>query len=300
MAYEDNKKPLDAIVAVGNYSGVMQTSAATLAEHPSLSLSTTPSIKRRSRQWLRVLSPLTLLVLWQIGSATGLIASHTLASPSQVIASFWQLAADGELQQHLLVSLGRVAKGMALAILIGGSLALVSGLSRLGEYIVDAPMQMLRTLPVLALIPFFIIWFGIGEVPKVALVTVAAVFPIYLTLYSGIRGVDHKLVEMAKVVGLSRAALIRHVILPAALPTAFVGLRYSLGISWLILVAAEQVNATSGIGFLMNDARDFMRTDVMVVGLLIYALLGLVVDILVRWLERRFLAWRPTFVNAAA
>jgi sulfonate transport system permease protein len=300
MAYEDNKKPLDAIVAVGKYSGVMQTTAATLAQHPSLSLSTTPSIKRKSRQWLRVLSPLTLLVLWQICSATGLIASHTLASPTQVIASFWQLAADGELQQHLLVSLGRVAKGMALAVLIGGSLALVSGLSRLGEYIVDAPMQMLRTLPVLALIPFFIIWFGIGEVPKVALVTVAAVFPIYLTLYSGIRGVDHKLVEMAKVVGLSRAALIRHVILPAALPTAFVGLRYSLGISWLILVAAEQVNATSGIGFLMNDARDFMRTDVMVVGLLIYALLGLAVDIFVRWLERRFLAWRPTFVNAAA
>jgi sulfonate transport system permease protein len=299
MAYEDNKKPLDAIVAVGKYSGVMQTTAATLAQHPSLSLSTTPSIKRKSRQWLRVLSPLTLLVLWQICSATGLIASHTLASPTQVIASFWQLAADGELQQHLLVSLGRVAKGMALAVLIGGSLAMVSGLSRLGEYIVDAPMQMLRTLPVLALIPFFIIWFGIGEVPKVALVTVAAVFPIYLTLYSGIRGVDHKLVEMAKVVGLSRAALIRHVILPAALPTAFVGLRYSLGISWLILVAAEQVNATSGIGFLMNDARDFMRTDVMVVGLLIYALLGLAVDIFVRWLERRFLAWRPTFVNAA-
>jgi sulfonate transport system permease protein len=278
----------------------MQANASTLAEHPSLSLSTIPSIKRKSRQWLRVLSPLALLVLWQISSATGLIANHTLASPGQVIASFWQLAADGSLQQHLLVSLGRVAKGMALAIAIGGSLALISGLSRLGEYIVDAPMQMLRTLPVLALIPFFIIWFGIGEVPKVALVTVAAVFPIYLTLYSGIRGVDIKLVEMAKIVGLSRAALIRHVILPAALPTAFVGLRYSLGISWLILVAAEQVNATSGIGFLMNDARDFMRTDVMVVGLLIYALLGLMVDVLVRWLEHRFLGWRLTFVSAAA
>jgi sulfonate transport system permease protein len=150
------------------------------------------------------------------------------------------------------------------------------------------------------LIPLFIIWFGIGELPKVALVAVAATFPIYLTLYSGIRGVDVRLVELAKIIGLSRTGLIRHVILPAALPSALVGLRYSLGISWLILVAAEQVNATSGIGYLMNDARDFMRTDVLVLGLLIYALLGLIVDILVRWLERRLLAWRPSFVNGAA
>ena len=245
------------------------------------------------------MSPLALLIIWQLGSTSGLISSRTLAPPSQVVASLWQLTADGSLQQHLLVSLGRVAKGMALAILIGGSLALASGLSRFGEYLIDAPMQMLRTLPVLALIPFFIIWFGIGELPKVALVSVAAVFPIYLTLYSGIRGADVKLVEMAKVIGLPRGALIRHVILPAALPTAFVGLRYSLGISWLVLVAAEQVNATSGIGYLMNDARDFMRTDIMVVGLLIYAILGLVVDIIVRWLERRFLGWRPTLVGTS-
>jgi sulfonate transport system permease protein len=276
------------------------STAPALTDDLTLPLSTLPQRKRKSRQWLRILSPLALLLLWQIASVTGLVSSRALAPPSQVIASFWQLAADGSLQQHLLVSLGRVAKGMVFAIAIGSVLALASGLSRFGEYLIDAPMQMLRTLPVLALIPFFILWFGIGEVPKVALVAVAAVFPIYLTLYAGIRGVDVKLVEMAKVIGLPRAALIRHVILPAALPTAFVGLRYSLGVSWLVLVAAEQVNATSGIGFLMNDARDFMRTDVMVVGLLIYALLGLIVDILVRWLERRFLSWRPSLVSTAA
>jgi sulfonate transport system permease protein len=243
---------------------------------------------------------LALLVLWQIGCSTGFISPRTLAAPSQVIASFLQLTSDGALQHHLLVSLGRVAKGMASALLVGGTLALVSGLSRAGEYVIDAPMQMLRTLPVLALIPFFIIWFGIGEVPKVALVAVAAVFPIYLTFYAGIRGVDPKLVEVAKIIGLSRGALIRHVILPGALPTALVGVRYSLGVSWLILVAAEQVNATSGIGFLMNDARDFMRMDILVVGLLIYAALGLIVDVLVRWLERRLLGWRPTFIGAAS
>jgi sulfonate transport system permease protein len=128
---------------------------------------------------------------------------------------------------------------------------------------------------------------------------VAATFPIYLALYAGIRGVDAKLIELARVLGLSRGSLIRNVILPGALPMALVGLRYSLGISLVILVVAEQVNATSGIGYLISDARDFMRTDVIVVGLLVYALLGLTVDVLVRWLERRLLAWRASFVGAA-
>jgi sulfonate transport system permease protein len=277
----------------------MQISAPALLEEPAPPLAVAPA-RRYSRQWLRVLSPLALLALWQIGCSSGFISSRTLAAPSQVISSFAALTADGALQHHLLVSLARVAKGMAIALSVGGGLALLSGLSRTGEYVIDAPMQMLRTLPVLALIPFFIIWFGIGEVPKVALVAVAAVFPIYLTMYSGIRGVDPKLVELAKIIGLSRGALIRHVILPGALPTALVGVRYALGVAWLILVAAEQVNATSGIGYLMNDARDFMRIDVMVVGLLIYACLGLLVDIVVRWLERRLLDWRPSFINPAA
>jgi sulfonate transport system permease protein len=278
----------------------MQVIAPGLSQDPSLSPSISPAAKRRSRQWLRVLTPLALLVLWQVGCSTGFISPRTLAAPSQVIASFIQLTSDGALQHHLLVSLGRVAKGMTVALLVGGSLALAAGLSRSGEYLIDAPMQMLRTLPVLALIPFFILWFGIGELPKVALVAVAALFPIYLMLYAGIRGVDPKLVELARIIGLSRGALIRHVILPGALPTALVGVRYALGVSWLILVAAEQVNATSGIGYLMNDARDFMRIDIMVVGLLIYALLGLLIDLLVRWLERRLLAWRPSFINAPA
>jgi sulfonate transport system permease protein len=273
----------------------MQAGAPTVLEHSSFSARPARA-KRRSRQWLRILSPLVLLALWQAASSSGWVSSNTLASPAQVAASFWALASDGTLQHHLVVSLGRVAKGVAVAIVLGGSLALLSGLSRFGEFVIDAPMQMLRTLPVLALIPFFILWFGIGEIAKVGLVTVAATFPIYLALYAGIRGVDVKLVELAKVIGLSRGALIRHVILPAALPTALVGLRYALGVSWLVLVAAEQVNASSGIGYLVNDARDFMRTDIMVVGLLIYALLGLVVDVLVRWLERRMLAWRPSLV----
>jgi sulfonate transport system permease protein len=254
--------------------------------------------RRASYAWLRALSPLLLIVSWQIASSAGFISSRTLAAPSQVAASLGSLIASGELQHHLLISLGRAAKGLAFALVLGGGLALVAGLSKIGEYIIDAPIQMFRTLPVVALVPLFIIWFGIGELPKIALVTVAATFPIYLALYAGIRGVDTKLIELARVLGLSRRALIRHVILPGALPMSLVGLRYSLGISLVILVVAEQVNATSGIGYLISDARDFMRTDVIVVGLLVYAVLGLAVDVLVRWLERRLLSWRPSFVGA--
>jgi sulfonate transport system permease protein len=250
------------------------------------------------RQWQRALSPVALILLWQAGSRWGFIPPHILAAPSQILGTFWSLLASGELEHHLLVSLGRVVEGVVVGGGIGAALALIAGVSRTGEILIDAPVQMLRTLPFLALIPLFILWFGIGETPKVALVALAAAFPIYLTLYSGIRGVDVKLIDLSRVLDLSRWQQIRHVILPGALPSALVGLRFALGVSWLSLVAAEQVNASAGIGYLMMQARDFLQTDVIVVGLLVYAFLGLAVDSLVRALEHYLLAWRPSFVRS--
>ena len=229
---------------------------------------------------------------------TGLLSPRTLASPAQILATFWTLLASGELGWHLLVSLGRVTAGLAIGMTVGTALALIAGLSRLGEDLVDAPVQMLRTLPFLALVPLFILWFGIGETPKIALVALGTAFPIYLNLFAGIRGVEPRLAEMGRVFGLDRRGLIRQVVLPGALPSALVGLRYSLGVAWLSLVVAEQVNANAGIGYLINDARDFLRTDVILVGLVLYALLGLGADTLVRTLERRLLAWRPQLVRA--
>jgi sulfonate transport system permease protein len=228
----------------------------------------------------------------------GLIPSRTLAAPTAILATAWELLASGELGGHLAVSLARVAVGLVIGVSTGTTLAILAGLSRRGEEVVDALMQMLRTLPFLGLVPLFILWFGIGEMPKIALVALGTTFPVYLTLFAGIRGVDPKLVEAGRVFGLDRRGLIRHVILPGALPSGLVGLRYGLGVAWLSLVVAEQINATSGIGFLINDARDFLRTDVIVVGLLVYALLGLVADGLVRVLERRILAWRPTLLRS--
>lgn len=243
-------------------------------------------------------SSVVLVLGWEALSRAGVIPATVIAAPSAILATAWDLMRTGELGGNLLVSLARVAAGFIIGAAVGAVLALVAGLSRLGEDIADAPMQMLRTLPHLALVPLFILWFGIGELPKVALVALGAAFPVYLNLFAGLRGVDPKLIEAARVFGLGRLALIRRVMLPGALPSLLVGLRYALGVSWLTLVVAEQIAASSGIGHMINDARDFLRTDIIVVGLLVYALLGLGADALVRAVERRALRWRPGNMGA--
>ena len=248
----------------------------------------------RKSGWRRLASPLAIVLVWQLASSLGLMSAQTLASPWQILQTGWSLIQDGTLLRNLLVSLVRAFSGLAIAIVSGTLLALVAGLSRIGEDVVDAPMQMARTMPVLALVPLFILWFGIGETPKVALVALGALFPIYLNLFKGIRAVDPKLLEMARTLGLSRWQTIRQVILPGALPDFLLGLRFAVGISWLMLVVAEQINASSGIGHMMMDAQDFLRTDIILVGLFIYAALGLISDQIVRSIEARTLVWRPS------
>ncbi len=245
----------------------------------------------------RWLSPVLLLILWEVGSRSGLIPSRVLAAPSTVAATAAQMLASGDLIRNLAVSLGRVAAGFSLGLVSGVALALTAGLSRWGETLLDPPIQMLRTLPLLALVPLFIVWFGIGETPKVALIALGSTFPIYLNLFNSIRSVDAKLVEAARSFGLKGLDLIRDVILPGAAPGLLLGVRYALSVSWLFLVVAEQINAQAGLGYLINNARDFLRTDVIVLCLLIYALLGLSTDAAVRVMERRALAWRPSFVE---
>jgi sulfonate transport system permease protein len=229
---------------------------------------------------LRLVSPLVLLLLWQAAGSTGLLPERLIAPDA------------------IAESLQRVVEGFAIGAVAAIVLALAAGLSRLGENAIDPPMQMLRALPFYGLIPLFILWFGIGETPKIALVALGVAFPLYLNTFAGIRGVDGRLVEAGRTLRLGRFALIRHVILPGALPQTLVGLRQSLGVAWLALIVAEQVNADSGLGWMINDAREFMRTDVIVVGLIVYSALGLLTDALVRFIERRALAWRRAFQPA--
>ncbi|MRH89274.1 ABC transporter permease subunit [Nocardia sp. SYP-A9097] len=243
-----------------------------------------------------MISPVLLVLLWQVASATGVLPERLLASPVTVVRTAGELISDGTLVDALTISLQRAALGFAIGAVAGIALALAAGLSRVGESLVDPILQMLRTLPFYGLIPLFILWFGIGELPKIVLVAFGVAIPLYLNTFAGIRSVDGKLAELARVQRLGRAALIRHIVLPGALPQTLVGLRQSLGVAWLALIVAEQVNADAGLGYLINNAREFLRTDVIVVGLLVYSVLGLLTDAIVRIIERRALAWRRGFL----
>ncbi|GGZ90287.1 sulfonate ABC transporter permease [Streptomyces subrutilus] len=266
---------------------------------PALVAVVPTSARRRSApRWIRrTAGPLLLLGLWQLASTLGWLAADTLAPPSTIAAAGADLIADGTLPGAMAVSLQRVAVGLLIGGTAGTALALLSGLSRLGEDLIDASVQMLRTVPWVGLIPLFIIWMGIGEAPKVALIALGTAFHMYLNVYAGIRGVDEQLIEAGGALGLGRWGLVRHVVLPGALPGFMTGLRYSLATAWLALVFGESINADAGIGFLMNQAREFFRTDVIVVCLVVYAFLGLTADLVVRALERLLLQWRPTFTG---
>ncbi|QRG07175.1 ABC transporter permease [Xanthobacter dioxanivorans] len=246
----------------------------------------------------RALVPALLLAVWQASSNFGLVAPEVLPSPAEIIAAYAELIRTGELQAAIPASLARALTGLALGASVGLVLGLFAGLWRVGEELFDAPLQMLRTIPFIAMIPLFIIWFGIGEQAKIALIFGATIFPVYLNTYSGVRGVDQKLIEAARVFGLSHGRIATRVIIPTALPSILVGLRFAAGVSLLALVAAEQINARSGIGLILINANQNQRTDIIIAGIIVYALLGIAIDLVMRVVERLALPWRPSLVLA--
>jgi sulfonate transport system permease protein len=250
------------------------------------------SVAERIVPWI---VPVGILVLWEIGARTGLIEARTLPAPSQVAVAFWESAKSGDLGQNVLISFERAMIGLAIGGALGFALGVLTGTSRRAELLLDSGMQMLRNVPHLAIIPMVILWFGIDETAKVFLVAVGTLFPIYLNTYHGIRTIDRGLIEMAQVNGLGSAAIFWRVLLPGAMPSVLVGLRYALGIMWLTLIVAETISASSGIGYMTMNAREFLQTDVVVLGVLVYALLGKAADTATRMIERRVLAWHPAY-----
>jgi sulfonate transport system permease protein len=291
----------DTAVANTAFANTAVVSRATAAP---LSL-TRPAPQRRRRARVRVprlarrvAGPLAAIGLWQLVCSLGVFTSVEVASPVAVIDAGRQLWADGSLQSNLVVSLERVAEGLLIGVAAGVFLAVACGLFWIGEDLLDPVIQAARAVPILGLVPLVIIWFGVGELPKVFLIALGCMFPVYLNTYAGIRGVDIKLVEAGQTFGLNRWGLVRKVILPGALPEFLVGLRFALVGSWLIIIVAEEINAQSGIGYLIMQAQTTDRTDIMCLGLAIYAVLGVLADVLVRLLERRLLAWRRGFAGA--
>ena len=241
----------------------------------------------------RLLGPLILIGLWAGVTAAGWVDEQRLARPGTVITTAGHLIANGELQRNLLVSVHRVAIGLAVGTLVGLTLALISGLIRLGEDVVDGPMQVARALPILALVPLDIVWFGIGETAKDVLIAFGVAFPIYINTHAAIRGIDPGLIELTRTLRLRRREILRRIVLPGALPGFVVGLRFATAAAWLILVVSEQFNANSGIGYLMNQAQVLDETNVILVGLVAYGILGFCSDALIRAAERRVTTWRP-------
>ncbi len=244
------------------------------------------------------LVPVTLLAAWQLAAASGWLSSRVLPAPLDVATAAWRLSASGELWQHVQVSSARALAGLAIGGTLGLLLGLLTGSVRLFEVLLDSTIQMVRNIPALALIPLVILWFGIDESAKLFLIAISVFFPIYLNTFHGIRNVDPALVEMARSYGLSGRQLYTQVILPGALSSILVGLRFSLGLMWVILIVAETISAQSGIGYMTMNAREFLQTDVVLVGILLYAILGKLADLFAGWLEQYWLRWHPGYQNA--
>ncbi len=265
----------------------------------SLSLSAPHGVALRWRfnaaPLLPWLVPAALILAWQIGSDAGWITRRTLPSPLSIANAIAALAWSGELFHHAAISLQRAVLGFVIGGTLGLGFGVLNGISPLASRLLDTTLQMLRTIPHLAIIPMVILWFGIGEGAKIFLVAAGVFFPMYLNTYHGVRMADAGLLEMGRVYRLSGWAVFWRVILPGAMPSVLLGVRYGLGIMWLTLIVAETISASAGIGYMTMNAREFLQTDVVLAGVLLYALLGKLSDVAAKVLERRCIAWHPSF-----
>jgi sulfonate transport system permease protein len=254
-------------------------------------------VKRRFTPWI---APLLLLGLWELASRSGLLPKTLLPAPFEVAQAAVRSVVQGKLLVHLGVSALRAGAGMLVGAFLGLILGLATGLSRKLQLLLDTPLQMLRAIPALALVPLVILWFGLGETAKLFIVAVTVMFPVYLNTFHGVRSVDPQLIEMARTYHVSGFALYREVILPGALPSILVGLRFALGMSWLVLIVAETIGAEQGLGYVAMNAREFMQMDTLVLTIVLWALLGKLADMLAASVEQRLLPWQPRSQRMAA
>ncbi len=242
--------------------------------------------------------PVLIIVFWQIAASAGLIDSSVLPSPWAVVQTTIESGKTGVLERNMAISLYRAVSGFIIGGVIGFILALCTGLSKTLNLLLDSSVQMLRNIPHLALIPLVIIWFGVGEASKISLVAIGVLFPIYINTYHGLNSVDSKLIEMGRSYQLSKFQLFRKILLPGALPTILVGVRYALGVMWTTLIVSETIAASSGIGYMSTNAQNFMDMPTILMCIVIYALLGKISDSMAKSLEDSLLQWQKTGLEA--
>lgn len=245
----------------------------------------------------RLIGPVLVIALWWSASAIGYLDPRILSGPGTVLSTASDLISTGRLQDNVLISLQRAGLGLFFGVSAGVLLAVAAGLSRTGEYLLDGPLQIKRAIPSLAMLPLLILWLGIGEQMKVTVIALGVAVNMYINTYASLTGIDSKYVELAEGLDLSRPQFIRKVVVPGSLPGFFVGLRLGVTASWLGLIVVEQVNATSGIGYMMFQAQQYAQSDVIIVGLVAYGIFGFASDAAVRAVERKVLSWRRTLAG---
>ncbi|NEC67268.1 ABC transporter permease [Streptomyces sp. SID9727] len=245
----------------------------------------------------RLIGPVLVIALWWAASATGYLDPRILSGPGTVLSTASDLVSSGQLQDNVLISLQRAGLGLLFGVGAGVLLAVAAGLSRTGEYLLDGPLQIKRAIPSLAMLPLLILWLGIGEQMKVTVIALGVAVNMYVNTYASLTGIDSRYVELAEGLDLSRAQFIRKVVVPGSLPGFFVGLRLGVTASWLGLIVVEQINATSGIGYMMFQAQQYAQSDVIIVGLVAYGIFGFASDAAVRAVERKVLSWRRTLAG---
>ena len=296
MTTVDQRPAPDADLTANPSAAPIATSGSAPPAPLLVELPTGKQDTRRRRRFSgleRFLGVVLFFAVWELAVRVGWVSSKDLAAPSKVLDIGWDMLRDGTLGPAIWASLRRVLWGLAIGIPLATALALAAGLTRIGDDLIDRNIQMLRFVPVIGLLPLFILWLGIGETVKVTLIVIGVAFPVYVNTYSAIKQLDPGYLELSRVVGLGRFARVRRVVLPGAMPGFLVGVRLATAIAWLILVFAEQVNAEQGLGALIIKAQTFFQSDVILVCLLVYAVLGLVTDTLVRLLEKGLLRWQP-------
>lgn len=293
-----------ASTAVGANAGAAATAATAAVASVAGAKETSSPVRRRRRlspgkrlPAAPLVGPVLVIALWAAASAAGQLDPAAIPAPWTVLRTGGRLWTDGTLPADILTSVRRAASGFAIGLVGGVLLALAAGLSRVGEALIDGTVQLNRAIPALGLIPLFILWLGIGETFKIAIIAIVVYIPIYLNTHAALSGIDSRFVELAEVQGLSRFQFVRQIVVPGALPGFFVGLRLGVTGSWLGLVVLEQINATSGLGYMMFQAQNYGQSDVILVGLVIYGIFGLVSDSAVRLIERKVLSWRRTLSN---
>ncbi|ANH70236.1 ABC transporter permease [Mitsuaria sp. 7] len=272
-----------------------------MPEQPAANATRSPQSPRSPSEWrwpawlLGALPPVAVLALAEAAVRLGWIAPNLLPAPSDVAAALAQMLRDGQLTQHVLASTLRVAGGFALGAVLAVLFGALVGLSGLAAAVLTPSFQALRAIPSLAWVPLLLLWLGIDEASKIALIAIGAFFPVYMGVSSGFRDVDRKLVEVARLRGLGRVALARRVLLPAALPALLTGLRNGLSLAWMFMVAAELIAASRGLGYLLTDGRETGRADLVMAAIVLLALLGKLTDSLMAAVEQRALHWRDSF-----